>query len=200
MKSKAYLDVQQIARDVIERIGYTKSEYMFEAHSCGVLSAIHEQSPDINQGVERKKPEEQGAGDQGMMFGYACRDTDNYMPLPLEISHMLLRELAVIRREANSKMPYLRPDAKSQVTIEYNDDNTPTRIDAIVVSTQHDDFVKPKDASKAAKQAADEDAGPDQEGHRRDPHSTCDEASCPSVRRPSSARTSSTTSTRPARS
>jgi S-adenosylmethionine synthetase len=140
VKSKAYLDVQQIARDVIERIGYTKSEYMFEAHSCGVLSAIHEQSPDINQGVERKKPEEQGAGDQGMMFGYACRDTDNYMPLALEISHMLLRELAVIRREKNSKMPYLRPDAKSQVTIEYNDNHTPKRIDAIVVSTQHDDF------------------------------------------------------------
>ena len=156
VKSKAYLDVQQIARDVIERIGYTKSEYMFEAHSCGVLSAIHEQSPDINQGVVKKKPEDQGAGDQGMMFGYACRDTDNYMPLPLEISHMLLRELAVIRREANSKMPYLRPDAKSQVTIEYNDDNTPKRIDAIVVSTQHDDFEKPKDASKAAKQVADD--------------------------------------------
>ncbi|MBL7945624.1 MAG: methionine adenosyltransferase [Flavobacteriales bacterium] len=142
VKSKAYLDVQQIAREVIERIGYTKSEYMFEAHSCGVLSAIHEQSPDINQGVERKKPEEQGAGDQGMMFGYACRDTDNYMPLPLEISHMLLRELAVIRREKKSKMPYLRPDAKSQVTIEYADNGTPLRIDAIVVSTQHDDFDK----------------------------------------------------------
>jgi S-adenosylmethionine synthetase len=140
VKSKAYLDVQQIAREVIERIGYTKSEYMFEAHSCGVLSAIHEQSPDINQGVERKKPEEQGAGDQGMMFGYACRDTDTYMPLPLELSHLLLRELAAIRREKNSKMPYLRPDAKSQVTIEYNDDHTPRRIDAIVVSTQHDDF------------------------------------------------------------
>lgn len=142
VKSKAYLDVQQIAREVIERIGYTKSEYMFEAHSCGVLSAIHEQSPDINQGVERKKPEEQGAGDQGMMFGYACRDTDNYMPLPLEISHMLLRELAAIRREKKSKMPYLRPDAKSQVTIEYADNGTPLRIDAIVVSTQHDDFDK----------------------------------------------------------
>jgi len=142
VKSKAYLDVQQIAREVIERIGYTKSEYMFEAHSCGVLSAIHEQSPDINQGVERKKPEEQGAGDQGMMFGYACRDTDNYMPLPLEISHMLLRELAVIRREKKSKMAYLRPDAKSQVTIEYADNGTPLRIDAIVVSTQHDDFDK----------------------------------------------------------
>jgi len=142
VKSNAYLDVQQIAREVIERIGYTKSEYMFEAHSCGVLSAIHEQSPDINQGVERKKPEEQGAGDQGMMFGYACRDTDNYMPLPLEISHLLLRELAAIRREKKSKMPYLRPDAKSQVTIEYADNGTPLRIDAIVVSTQHDDFDK----------------------------------------------------------
>jgi S-adenosylmethionine synthetase len=142
VKSEAYLDVQQIARDVIERIGYTKSEYMFEAHSCGVLSAIHEQSPDINQGVVRRKPEEQGAGDQGMMFGYACRDTDNYMPLALEISHMLLRELADIRREKKSPMPYLRPDAKSQVTIEYNDDHTPKRIDAIVVSTQHDDFDK----------------------------------------------------------
>lgn len=140
VKSKAYLDVQQIAREVIDRIGYTKSEYMFEAHSCGVLSAIHEQSPDINQGVERKKPEEQGAGDQGMMFGYACTDTDTYMPLPLELSHLLLRELAAIRREKNSPMPYLRPDAKSQVTIEYNDDHTPKRIDAIVVSTQHDDF------------------------------------------------------------
>ena len=142
VKSEAYLDVQQIAREVIDRIGYTKSEYMFEAHSCGVLSAIHEQSPDINQGVERKKPEEQGAGDQGMMFGYACRDTDNYMPLPLEISHLLLRELAAIRREKNSKMPYLRPDAKSQVTIEYDDNGKPLRIDAIVVSTQHDDFDK----------------------------------------------------------
>ena len=152
VKSNAYLDVQQIAREVIQRIGYTKSEYMFEAHSCGVLSAIHEQSPDINQGVERKKPEEQGAGDQGMMFGYACRDTDNYMPLALEISHMLLRELAAIRREKNSKMPYLRPDAKSQVTIEYSDDHKPLRIDAIVVSTQHDDFDKePKMLAKIKK-------------------------------------------------
>ncbi len=142
VKSKAYLDVQEIARDVIRGIGYTKSEYMFEANSCGIFSAIHEQSPDINQGVERKNPEEQGAGDQGMMFGYACRDTDNYMPLPLELSHMLLRELAVIRREKNSKMPYLRPDAKSQVTIEYADNGKPIRIDAIVVSTQHDDFDK----------------------------------------------------------
>jgi len=155
VKSKAYLDVQEIARDVIRRIGYTKSEYMFEANSCGIFSAIHEQSPDINQGVERKKPEEQGAGDQGMMFGYACRDTDTYMPLPLELSHMLLRELADIRREGKV-MTYLRPDAKSQVTIEYNDDNSPRKIDTIVVSTQHDDFVKPKDDSKAAKQAADD--------------------------------------------
>ncbi|MBP7408326.1 MAG: methionine adenosyltransferase [Flavobacteriales bacterium] len=155
VKSKAYLDVQEIARDVIRRIGYTKSEYMFEANSCGIFSAIHEQSPDINQGVERKKPEEQGAGDQGMMFGYACRDTDTYMPLPLELSHMLLRELAAIRREGK-EMTYLRPDAKSQVTIEYNDDNSPRKIDTIVVSTQHDDFVKPKDDSKAAKQAADD--------------------------------------------
>jgi S-adenosylmethionine synthetase len=153
VKSSAYLDVQQIAREVIERIGYTKSEYMFEAHSCGVLSAIHEQSPDINQGVVRKKPEEQGAGDQGMMFGYACRDTENYMPLPLELSHLLLRELAAIRREKKSPMPYLRPDAKSQVTIEYNDDNSPRKIDTIVVSTQHDDF--DKEARMLAKIKAD---------------------------------------------
>lgn len=141
VKSQAYLDVQDIARDVIKKIGYTKSEYMFEANSCGIISAIHEQSPDINQGVERKKPEDQGAGDQGMMFGYACSETDNYMPLPLELSHMLLRELAALRRE-NKAITYLRPDAKSQVTIEYNDDNQPARIDAIVISTQHDDFAK----------------------------------------------------------
>ena len=141
VKSDAYLDVQEIARDVIRQIGYTKSEYMFEANSCGILSAIHEQSPDINQGVERKKPEEQGAGDQGMMFGYACRETDNYMPLPLELAHLLLRELANIRRE-QKVMKYLRPDAKSQVTIEYSDDNKPVRIDSIVLSTQHDDFDK----------------------------------------------------------
>ncbi len=139
VKSKAYLDVQDIARDVIRRIGYTRSEYMFEAHSCGVFSAIHEQSPDINQGVERRNPEDQGAGDQGMMFGYACRETNNLMPLPLELAHMLLRELAAIRREGK-EMTYLRPDAKSQVTVEYDDDNRPIRIDAIVVSTQHDDF------------------------------------------------------------
>ncbi len=141
VKSKAYLDVQEIAREVIRKIGYTKSEYMFEANSCGIFSAIHEQSPDINQGVVRKKPEDQGAGDQGMMFGYACRDTDTYMPLPLELSHMLLRELSAIRREGKV-MTYLRPDAKSQVTIEYTDDHKPMRIDAIVVSTQHDDFDK----------------------------------------------------------
>lgn len=139
VKSEAYLDVQDIAREVIRRIGYTKSEYMFEANSCGIFSAIHEQSPDINQGVVRKKKEEQGAGDQGMMFGYACRETDNYMPLPLELAHTLLRELSAIRREGKT-MKYLRPDAKSQVTIEYNDNNQPMRIDTIVISTQHDDF------------------------------------------------------------
>ena len=139
VKSKTYLDVQKIAREVINKIGYTKSEYMFDGNSCGVFSAIHEQSPDINQGVERKKKEEQGAGDQGMMFGYATKETENYMPLALQISHMLLQELAAIRKEGK-KMKYLRPDAKSQVTIEYGDDNTPIRIEAIVVSTQHDDF------------------------------------------------------------
>lgn len=141
VKSKVYLDVQQIARDVIERIGYTESEYMFEAHSCGVLSAIHEQSPDINQGVERAKPEEQGAGDQGMMFGYASNETEDYMPLALHIAHNVLKELAAIRKAGN-QMTYLRPDSKSQVTIEYSDDNVPQRIDSIVVSTQHDDFAE----------------------------------------------------------
>jgi S-adenosylmethionine synthetase len=141
VKSEAYLDVQDIAREVIRKIGYTKSEYMFEANSCGIFSAIHEQSSDINQGVERKKKEDQGAGDQGMMFGYATNETDNYMPLPLELAHLLLRELSVIRREGKV-MTYLRPDAKSQVTIEYSDDNKPQRIDAIVISTQHDDFDK----------------------------------------------------------
>ena len=139
VKTKTYLDVQQIAREVIRKIGYTKSEYMFEANSCGILSAIHEQSADINQGVERKNPEEQGAGDQGMMFGYATRETDNYMPLALDLAHKLLIELAAIRREGK-EMTYLRPDAKSQVTIEYSDDNQPQRIDTIVISTQHDDF------------------------------------------------------------
>ncbi len=141
VKSEAYLDVQNIAREVIRRIGYTKSEYMFEANSCGIFSAIHEQSSDINQGVERKKKEEQGAGDQGMMFGYATRETDNYMPLALELAHSLLRELSIIRREGKV-MTYLRPDAKSQVTIECADNGKPNRIDTIVVSTQHDDFDK----------------------------------------------------------
>lgn len=139
VKSEAYLDVQEIARDVISRIGYTRSEYMFEARSCGIFSAIHEQSPDINQGVERANPEEQGAGDQGMMFGYATSETSNYMPLALDLSHKLLLELAALRRE-NNEIKYLRPDAKSQVTIEYDDQNNPVRIDTIVISTQHDDF------------------------------------------------------------
>lgn len=139
VKSKAYLDVQEIARGVIRKIGYTKSEYMFEANSCGVLSAIHEQSSDINQGVDKQNKEEQGAGDQGMMFGYATNETDSYMPLALDLAHKLLLELAVLRRE-NGIISYLRPDAKSQVTLEYDDDNQPVRIDAIVISTQHDDF------------------------------------------------------------
>ena len=149
VKSEAYLDVQEIAREVIRKIGYTKSEYMFEANSCGILSAIHEQSGDINQGVERKNPEEQGAGDQGMMFGYATNETDNYMPLALDLSNLLLRELAAIRREGK-KMKYLRPDAKSQVTIEYTDSHKPVRIDTIVISTQHDDF-GPTDEAMHAK-------------------------------------------------
>jgi S-adenosylmethionine synthetase len=139
VKSTTYLDVQSIAREVIRKIGYTKSEYMFEANSCGVLSAIHEQSADINQGVDKASKEEQGAGDQGMMFGYATNETAEYMPLALKLSHQLLEELAALRRE-NSEITYLRPDAKSQVTLEYSDDNKPVRIDAIVVSTQHDDF------------------------------------------------------------
>ncbi len=139
VKSKSYLDVQGIAREVIRKIGYTKSEYMFEANSCGILSAIHEQSADINQGVERANPEEQGAGDQGMMFGYATNETDNYMPLALDLAHKILIELAAVRRE-NKRIRYLRPDAKSQVTIEYADNGKPIRIDSIVVSTQHDDF------------------------------------------------------------
>jgi S-adenosylmethionine synthetase len=139
VKSKTYLDVQKIARDVIRKIGYTKSEYMFEANSCGILSAIHDQSQDINQGVDRSNPEEQGAGDQGMMFGYATNETDNYMPLALDLAHKLLIELAAIRRE-DKEIGYLRPDAKSQVTIEYNDNHQPVRIDSIVISTQHDDF------------------------------------------------------------
>lgn len=139
VKSDIYLDVQKIARDVINRIGYTKSEYMFEGNSCGVLSAIHEQSSDINQGVDRINPEDQGAGDQGMMFGYATNETENFMPLALDLSHMILKQLAAMRRE-NKEITYLRPDSKAQVTIEYSDDNVPQRIEAIVVSTQHDDF------------------------------------------------------------
>ena len=139
VKSSVYLDVQKIARDVINTIGYTKSAYQFDGNSCGVLSAIHEQSADINQGVDKINPQEQGAGDQGMMFGYATDETENYMPLALELSHRLLIELAELRRE-NKEIPYLRPDAKSQVTIEYSDDNIPQKIDAIVISTQHDDF------------------------------------------------------------
>lgn len=141
VKSKAYVDVPEVARYVIERIGYTKSEYQFEAKSCGVLSAIHEQSDDINRGVDQKAdPMDQGAGDQGMMFGYATNETDNYMPLALDLSHALLLELAAIRKNELALMPYLRPDAKSQVTIEYDDNGTPLRIDTIVISTQHDDF------------------------------------------------------------
>ncbi len=139
VKSKVYLDVQKIARNVINKIGYTKSEYMFDGNSCGVFSAIHEQSDDINRGVDRAKKEEQGAGDQGMMFGYATNETETFMPLALDLSHLILKELADLRRE-NSEITYLRPDAKSQVTIEYSDDNTPLRVEAIVVSTQHDDF------------------------------------------------------------
>ena len=139
VKTTAYIDVQNIARDVINRIGYTRGEYMFDGNSCGVISAIHEQSPDINQGVERASEDEQGAGDQGMMFGYATKETDDYMPLALDLSHRILMELADIRN-GGKEMTYLRPDAKSQVTIEYDDNNTPVRIDAIVVSTQHDDF------------------------------------------------------------
>jgi len=155
VKSEAYLDVQSIAREVIAKIGYTKSEYMFDANSCGILSAIHEQSADINQGVERTNPEEQGAGDQGMMFGYATNETESFMPLPLMLSHLILQELAAMRREG-TEIPYLRPDAKSQVTLEYSDDHKALRIDTIVVSTQHDDFIQPENDSKEAQQKADD--------------------------------------------
>ncbi|MDD4589069.1 MAG: methionine adenosyltransferase [Parabacteroides sp.] len=144
VKSSAYVDVQDVARTVIGKIGYTKSEYQFESKSCGVFSAIHEQSGDINRGVERKDPYDQGAGDQGMMFGYATNETENYMPLALDLAHSLLRELAQIRKNENKLMPYLRPDAKSQVTIEYADNGKPLRIDTIVISTQHDEFILPK--------------------------------------------------------
>lgn len=155
VKTNAYVDVQKVAREVIKKIGYTKAEYQFDGDSCGVLSAIHEQSADINQGVEREKKEEQGAGDQGMMFGYAINQTDNYMPIPLYLSHLLLVELAVIRREGK-QMTYLRPDSKSQVTVEYEEDGSPLRIDTIVISTQHDDFAKPQNDSKEARKKADD--------------------------------------------
>lgn len=153
VKSKTYLDVQKIARDTINKIGYTKSAYMFDGNSCGVFSAIHEQSEDINRGVDRDNKDEQGAGDQGMMFGYATSETENYMPLALDLSHRIMIELAALRRE-NKEITYLRPDSKSQVTIEYSDDNVPQRIDAIVVSTQHDDFIHPKSNSGADINAA----------------------------------------------
>ncbi len=149
VKSSTYLDVQQIARQVIEKIGYTKSEYQFDSKSCAVISAIHEQSEDINRGVDRDNPDEQGAGDQGMMFGYATKETENYMPLALDLSHKILRELSDLRRE-NKEIQYLRPDSKAQVTIEYDDNNVPTRIDSIVVSTQHDEF-DPDDSKMLAK-------------------------------------------------
>lgn len=154
VKSSTYLDVQKIARDVIKKIGYTKSEYMFEANSCGILSAIHEQSDDINRGVDRGNPEDQGAGDQGMMFGYATNETKNFMPLALDLSHIILKELAAIRRE-NKDITYLRPDAKSQVTIEYSDDNKPLAIKSIVLSTQHDEFIIGDDDKMLAKIKAD---------------------------------------------
>lgn len=155
IKTKTYVDVQQVAREVINEIGYTKSEYMFDGNSCGVFSAIHEQSPDINRGVVREDPMEQGAGDQGMMFGYACNETDNFMPLSLELAHLLLRELAQIRKEGQL-MQYLRPDSKSQVTIEYGEDGKPARIHTIVISTQHDDFIKPANETAEAQLKADE--------------------------------------------
>lgn len=154
VKSSAYVDLQDIARCVINKIGYTKSEYMFDGNSCGIFSAIHEQSADINRGVEREDPMSQGAGDQGMMFGYATNETENYMPVSLDLSHLILTELAEIRREGK-EMTYLRPDSKSQVTIEYNDENKPVRIDTIVVSTQHDDFILPTEEGKEAQLAAD---------------------------------------------
>lgn len=150
VKSNTYLDVQKIARDTIKKIGYTKSEYMFDANSCGILSAIHEQSADINQGVDKTNKEEQGAGDQGIMFGYATNETEDFMPLALDLSHKLLQELAELRRE-NNEITYLRPDAKSQVTLEYGDDNKPNKVVTIVLSTQHDDFVKPESNTFEAK-------------------------------------------------
>ena len=155
VKSDAYVELQDIARDVIREIGYNKSAYCFDADSCGVLSAIHGQSADINRGVERTAPEEQGAGDQGIMFGYACRETPSLMPLTLDLSHALLEELACIRKEELHLMPYLRPDAKSQVTVEYSEEGKPQHIDTIVISTQHDDFIQPTDATAEAQAVAD---------------------------------------------
>ena len=154
VKSDAYVDLQEVSRRVIKRIGYTKGDYMFESNSCGVLSAIHEQSPDINRGVEREDPMDQGAGDQGMMFGYATNETENYMPLPLDLAHRILWTLSEIRREGKL-MPYLRPDSKSQVTVEYDDNNRPVRIATIVVSTQHDEFILPANDTKEAQVEAD---------------------------------------------
>ncbi len=153
VQTTGWVDVQETARNVLRKIGYTKAEYRFDSDSCGVISTIHEQSPDIRQGVVRERPEDQGAGDQGMMFGYACREMDNYMPLSIELAHILLRELAAIRHEGKL-MKYLRPDAKSQVTIEYDDNNKPLRIDTIVVSTQHDEFILPKQHTRASEKAA----------------------------------------------
>ncbi len=153
VKTEAWVNIQNVVREVIRDIGYTKAEYRFDADSCGIISAIHEQSPDINQGVERESEEEQGAGDQGMMFGYANRDMDNYMPMAVEVAHLLLRELSAIRKEGKV-MTYLRPDSKSQVTIEYDDDGTPIRIDTLLISTQHDEFVVPRDGSPEAAEIA----------------------------------------------
>ena len=153
VKTQGWVDVQETARRVVREIGYTKAEYRFDCDSCGVISTIHEQSPDINQGVVREKKEDQGAGDQGMMFGYACHEMDNLMPMSVELAHIMLQELAGIRREGK-QMKYLRPDSKSQVTVEYDDNGKPLRIDTIVVSTQHDEFVKPKDNSAAADKVA----------------------------------------------
>ena len=155
VRSSQYIDLQTVTRRTINRIGYTKAEYQFDGNSCGILTAIHEQSDDINQGVSRECEEDQGAGDQGMMFGYACNETDNYMPATLDLAHLIMRVLADIRQEGK-EMTYLRPDSKSQVTIEYSDEGVPQRIDTIVVSTQHDDFVKPTDDTPEAQRKADE--------------------------------------------
>ncbi len=177
VKTKAYVDMPLIAREVIKKIGYTKGEYMFESNSCGVLSAIHEQSPDINRGVERQDPMEQGAGDQGMTFGYATNETENYMPLSLDLAHRILQVLADVRREGKV-MTYLRPDAKSQVTIEYDDNGTPVRIDTIVVSTQHDDFVQPADEHQCRPaEGRRGNARPNPPGCNRDSDAACHHAS-----------------------